>query len=152
MAFSLAIACSLAACGYLNPNPDPSLEPVECTAIGCENAVGFSLDIDLVTEVAYDIEACLDDRCEAQTLRVPPPADGPFTGTAVGNLSLDTISDSITMALGLGSFEGVHIARLSVRDEAGELIAEIEANTEFERQQPNGPGCEPICWFARVEG
>jgi hypothetical protein len=66
--------------------------------------------------------------------------------------SEDTVSDSIYLGLGEGSFEGVHVARLSVRNAAGELIAEIEANTEFERQQPNGEGCEPICWIATVEG
>jgi hypothetical protein len=32
----------------------------------------------------------------------------------------------------------------------GEVIAEFDGEAEFEQTQPNGPGCEPVCWLAAI--
>ena len=50
-----------------------------------------------------------------------------------------------------GDYRGTPLVFLIVRDSTGANLAEAEEEADFERQQPNGPGCPPGCWFARVE-
>ncbi len=123
--------------------------PRECTDAGCVSAVTFHLRVDLEVNVAYEFEACIDERCERETLLVPLPDDGPFTGTSAGALTLAIATDSVTLSLGDREMLGAHRARITVLDGA-DVIAEADEQVEFDRQQPNGPGCEPICWFAEV--
>lgn len=141
----LVLIAPVAGCNLLD------LVPRGCTAAGCESAVVFDLEADLQAEVSYQITACFDGRCEEGVLTVPPPADGPFTGTSLGALSIDTDSDSVTLALGEGDFAGDHAVQLTVRTASGDVIARSDEVVEFQPNQPNGPGCEPICWLARVD-
>lgn len=149
---AIAFAAIIAGCELLLL-PSPTAQPSDggrfCTMIGCENGVTFRVDVDLLPEVAYDVEACFDGRCERQVLRVPPPTDGPFTGASAGNLSIDTLADTIRLRIGEGSFEGSHEVRIVIL-EAGEPLVEATVTAELTATQPNGPGCEPVCWGAEV--
>lgn len=128
----------------------PLGEPRACTGIGCESGVRFNLGVDLVAEVAYEVTACVDDLCGEGILEVPPPADGPFTGTSDGALTIATDTDSIFYSLGDLDASGRHRVSIKVRSESGDVVAEFEGEAEFERTQPNGPGCEPVCWLAEI--
>jgi hypothetical protein len=146
----LGLIVLLAACDAFNRLPwGTAPSPRACTAIGCESAVVFPVAIDLEVDIAYDVEACVDEVCERQVLRVPLPADGPYTGTAQGSISLYIDTDTITFTLGDRELRGNHRARLTVlRD--GDPIIDDETDVEFARHQPNGPGCEPVCWSAEA--
>jgi len=140
----------LAACDAFSMLPwGTQSSPHLCTLIGCDSAVIFQVPVDLEVDIAYDVEACVDDVCERQVLRVPLPADGPFTGTTQGSISLFIDTDTITYTLGDRELPGDHHARLTVRRD-GDPIVEDETDVQFARTQPNGPGCEPVCWIAEV--
>jgi hypothetical protein len=137
------LATTLAGCQLFGPR--------YCTGIGCESSVTFVLSADLSAEVGYDVEACLDALCDRQTLRVAMTHAGPSVGAFAGRLWLDQMTDDVSLTLPEGTYDGRYEVRLLVRDEAGDIIADVEAETAFERQQPNGPRCEPVCWNARIE-
>ena len=120
-----------------------------CTMIGCESAVVFHASIDLKAGIPYDVEACVDDMCERQVLRVPLPDDGPFTGTSQGSISLFIDTETITFTLGNRELPGTHQARLTVRRHGDPILA-IGTDVKFVRTQPNGPDCPPVCWIADV--
>ncbi|MGH2401859.1 MAG: hypothetical protein ACRDE6_04045 [Candidatus Limnocylindria bacterium] len=145
---SIATVLLLVACDALGV--PPLGEPRICTQVGCESGVHFKLDVDLVAEVAYEVSACVDDICDEGILEVPPPADGPFTGTSDGALTIATDTDSISYSLGDLDASGRHRVSITVRSESGDVIAEFDGEAEFERTQPNGPGCEPVCWLAEI--
>ncbi len=145
---SIAAVLLLVACDALGVPPIGGER--SCTLIGCGSAVGFNLDVDLVAEVAYEVTACVDDLCDEGILEVPPPADGPFTGASDGALAIATDTDSIFYSLGDLDASGRHRVSITVRSESGEVNAEFDGEAEFERTQPNGPGCEPVCWLAAV--
>jgi hypothetical protein len=46
-------------------------------------------------------------------------------------------------------YGGAHEVSLTLAGTDG-LTVDVDATAEFERGQPNGPGCEPICWQATV--
>jgi len=140
---ALTTVAVLTGCGLLVP-------PRACTDAGCESAVTFLLPVDLEVNVAYEVEACVDELCERATLAVPLPEDGPFTGVTVDAITLQTDTDSIMLSLGNREMADDHRVRVTVSID-DEAIAEGEADVAFERNQPNGPGCEPVCWFAEVE-
>jgi len=140
---ALTTLALLAGCGLVDPAPK------YCTQIGCESAVTFLLPVDLEVNVAYEVEACVDELCERATLAVPLPEDGPFTGVTVDAITLQTDTDSITLSLGAREMAGDHRARVTVWID-DEAVAEADEDVPFERDQPNGPGCEPVCWFAEL--
>jgi len=126
------------------PAEPPGGEPLACTLIGCESQIEFQLSGDLVRGVAYEIEACVDGDCASETVKVPDSGfvlEGPFT--------LDADRDTVTVRLLGADYSGTHAVSLSVAGPAGP-IAEVETETDFERLEPNGPGCEPVCWHATV--
>ncbi|MCA1587555.1 MAG: hypothetical protein LC744_02465, partial [Chloroflexi bacterium] len=63
--------------------------------------------------------------------------------------TLDADRDTVTLRLLGHDYSGSHTVLLSVIGEGGP-VAEVKAETDFERSQPNGPGCQPVCWQARV--
>lgn len=142
-------ALVLTACGLV---PEPDRPPQACTGIGCESAVAFNLSVDLEPGVEYRVEACLDDRCATETIAVPDADDEPgATGRRVGQIDLSTADDRILLVLPEDDYGGEHRASLRVVTTADdELNVAAEEVTAFERQQPNGPGCPPVCWFAEV--
>jgi hypothetical protein len=46
-----------------------------CTLIGCNNRLSFDPGMDLLPGVAYEVEACVDDRCEEGVLQARWAAD-----------------------------------------------------------------------------
>ena len=144
LSVALLIIAMMTGCELLEPAPRV------CTDIGCESAVTFRLPVDLEVNVPYEVEACIGELCERATLSVPLPDDGPFTGVTIGAITLQTDTESITLSLGSREVAGVHRARVTVSTD-GEPIAEGDEDVEFERGQPNGPGCEPVCWVAEVD-
>ena len=147
---ALGLIVVLAACEAFSLLPGRTSPSARlCTAIGCESGITFHLPVDLEVDVAYDVEACVDNVCERQVLRVPLPTDGPFTGTAQGSISLQIDTDTIMFGLGDRELPGSHQAHITVWRN-GDPIVEHEMDVEFGRTQPNGFGCEPVCWFADV--
>jgi hypothetical protein len=125
------------------PADPPEDAPIACTLIGCESQLEFELSADLERGAAYDIEACVDGDCTSETVEIPD------SGFVIGGaFTLDADRDTVTVRLIGDDYSGSHTVSLSIAGEG--LAAEVEAETEFERSQPNGPGCEPICWHATV--
>ena len=139
---ALLLLLILAACQVIDPRPP------ECTAIGCQSAVTIVAGVDLTNGTPYAVEVCVDGRCEDATLTVVE--GGGAIGASSGAITLDTSADSIGFALGDGDWSGIHRVTATVRDASGEVLVDVDEEVEFERSQPNGPGCEPICWFAEI--
>lgn len=123
-----------------------------CTDIGCGSQVVFWTDADLQATVAYDVEACVDDVCESATLEVPEDrvAEGVVPSIEVGALGLETDRDVVYFGLPDGNWSGSHQFSLVIRDAAGTIVADITQTGRFERMQPNGPDCPPVCWMADI--
>ena len=124
--------------------PVPPSARVICTLIGCDSHVRFGLVVDLKPGETYDIEACVDGNCVAEMVRVRQRGDGtrePFV--------VDARTDTVVFVLPAGDYSGTHTVSLAVRGADLEPI-QIQADTEFERSQPNGADCPPVCWQAIV--
>lgn len=142
----LALGVILAAC-VAPPVPDGPV--LACTLIGCESQVVFEVGTDIVSGETYEVEACIDGLCESATVAVPP-AQGQAMGAGLsGSLMLDPQQDLVTLRLAGADYSGRHTVSLTLAGPDGQLT-EMAAETEFERSQPNGPGCEPVCWQAIV--
>jgi hypothetical protein len=120
--------------------------PIACTEIGCESAVSFHLDIDLQTGIEYRLEACVDESCATESLNVPA---GSSLGHRAGQFDVSTEDDRVLFLLPEGEFPGEHRVSLRVSGPDG-VLTDHQALVEFQRNQPNGPGCPPVCWFAEV--
>lgn len=128
--------------------PDPP--GLICTQIGCETQVVFELGADaIVSGATYEVEACIDGRCESATVAVPRAQGGAMGAGVSGSLVLDAQQDAVAFTLGDGDYSGMHEVSLTLVGPDGQRT-EVVSDTEFERGQPNGPGCEPICWQATV--
>ncbi len=141
-----AMALILGAC--LAP-PVPAGPQNACTAIGCESQLAFDLGADLQPGGTYELEACIDGDCATATVPIPPPVDGGGSFGVGGPFTLDAGNDIVTVRLVGEDYSGAHEVSLTLAGTDG-LMIDVEATTEFERGQPNGPGCEPICWQATV--
>ena len=127
------------------PAEPPGGEPIACTLIGCESQIEFQLSGDLQRGETYQIETCVGEDCASATLQIPDSGfvlEGPFT--------LDADRDTVTVRLLGSDYSGARSVSLHV-DGPGGPVAEVETEIEFDRMQPNGPGCEPICWHATVQ-
>lgn len=125
-----------------------------CTAIGCVSAVSFdvggvSLGADFVG--ALDAEVCFDGRCA--TTRWIQKADGSSRGTN-GNIEILTGPNNVEVMLVLPDARydtsTVHDVSLTLRVD-GQPPISVERRVTMTRSQPNGAGCEPVCWSVRVE-
>jgi hypothetical protein len=137
----LAVGFMIAACDALGV---PPFAPVECTLIGCDSQVVFEIPANLEASRTYDVEACIDQGCETVTLEIPPQGVG-----LAGPFLIDAATDVVTLRLPEGDYSGTHAVSLTLGSADFEPI-EIEAETEFERGQPNGPDCPPVCWRAII--
>ena len=146
-AVALLTGCNVLLVGSASPTPNTDM-PV-CTLIGCESQMVFELDGDLASGASYQVEACIDDRCEEATVDVPPAQAGAVPAGSAGAFVLDPQNDVVVFLLGEGDFRGTHAVSLSVDDGSGEPV-DLEGDVEFEHLQPNGAGCEPICWHATL--
>ena len=130
----------------------PAGQNRSCDAIGCSSQVSFHLSADLEAGVAYTVEACADDHCRQHTLTVPEDRSAGVAARAVTDgLGLDTDRDAITLTLPDGTdWSGTHAVTLRVVTSDGDPVTHMTDDVEFERTQPNGPGCPPVCWLAEV--
>lgn len=144
----VALATLLAACESI-PGLPPDV-PRACTEIGCENLLSFVLtDVDLVAGTDYAVQVCLEDDCEQATLQVPEEPG--VVGASAGRLALDVEGDVVTLRELGGELSGSYAVSFEVRDSAGQQLVATQGETRFQRSQPNGDGCPPICWQARIE-
>lgn len=120
-----------------------------CSAAGCTSGAAVVVPVDLVAEVAYEVELCVDGTCHREVLEVPPPADGPVSGVSVGALSLDVDRDVVGIALGEGDWSGTHTVSATVLH-GSTVLFETEDELEFAAVRPNGPDCPTTCWFAEL--
>jgi hypothetical protein len=144
---ALALLLVLVGCELLGPQP----QPPECTAIGCDNQLRAVVAQDLQPGVEYEIEMCVGTRCAEADISVPE--GGGAVGASDGSITLETQADAVVFRLPDADWSGVHRVTATVRDAtSGEPLADVDvdAEVEFQRSQPNGPGCPPICWFAEV--
>lgn len=132
----------LSACGLFMPTP----LPLVCTAMGCESQVLFELDVDIAPGTSYSVQACVDAQCEDAEIRVP--AGGGAIGT-VGNIVVSPIDNVIAFRLHGADYSGSHAVTLNLELPDGGTVL-VEQDVEFERSQPNGPRCEPVCWTATI--
>lgn len=151
-ALGIAAVALLTGCNMLlvgSPLPTPTDDVQVCTLIGCESQVVFELDRDLASGASYQVRACIDDRCEEATVDVPPAQGAAVPAGSAGPFVLDPQHDTVAFLLGEGDFNGTHTVSLTVGDGSGEPV-ELAGDVEFEHLQPNGEGCEPICWQATL--
>ena len=135
----------LTACGSLMPSDSPTEHLGACTLIGCESQVIIEIDYDLRPGREYSVEACVGGECERALIRVPR-GNGVAT---IGNLVVSPVDDVVTLLLHGDDYSGSHAVSLLVESSVQGSIL-VEEEVEFERTQPNGPGCEPVCWIATV--
>ncbi len=120
-----------------------------CTAVGCINAVAFQVGFAVERDVVYEVEACVDGLCTHASMSVVGPATQ--TGDTVGALTLWEDADRLDLDLGHGDFSGSHEVALTIRDASGAALVSWSETVEMQRSQPNGPWCDPTCWYAEVE-
>ena len=101
-----------------------------CTP-NCKSAGCFSgILVELAQRRLADAEAitvCLDDKC----------ATVPIT-TASVQMMLPDVKSS-----------GPHETTIDLSSRSGALTRLFSGPLEYTRQQPNGKGCQPVCYFAR---
>ena len=146
----VAFAVLLVSCEALLPiTPSPNGDAVACTLIGCDSQVIFELDTDIESGITYDVTACVDGACEEARVEVPPVNDGAVPAGQTDNIVISPDDDVVAYVLHGNDFSGSHIVSLSL-DAPGLPSVRVEESVEFERSQPNGPRCEPVCWTATV--
>ena len=105
--------------------------PRACTEIGAANGVTVHV-LDLVRSDQLDVEVCLDGQC----VTAPMSADGP-PETFVELPAVDSVAE-LTY-------------RVTVRTPGGTVVVPTrEITTAANRVQPNGEGCPPTAYQARV--
>jgi hypothetical protein len=146
----VAFAVLLVGCETLLPiTPSPNGGAVACTLIGCDSQVIFELDTDIESGVTYDFTACVDGACEEARVEVPPVNDGAVPAGQTDNIVISPDADVVAYVLHGNDFSGSHIVSLSL-DAPGLPSVRVDESVEFERSQPNGPRCEPVCWTATI--
>lgn len=150
-ALATLLGVLLAAClaPTVPPQPDnpplPEDPPRLCTQIGCESYLLFELDVDLQPGLRYELEACVDGECTSETIVVD--RNGFSRSGAIG---IDAHRDTVGVTLFGDDYSGRHQVSLTVIGGPGGIARMAAEGIEFERVQPNGPGCEPVCWQAIV--
>jgi hypothetical protein len=136
------------------PGPEPPLRA--CTEIGCESQLTFTgakLGALLGSARRLTVRACLDVRCETVTIEPRECQELAFLQGGErflcqqGNLTFKPLAPGDTTDLS----RGAHTVSLRVTGEDGAtLLHETVEGTVFTREQPNGPGCPPVCFLAIV--
>lgn len=125
---------------------------LECTEIGCESGVAFSIGNLNAASQSYPltIEVCVGSLCRTATVDNQNGAvscsaeDGAVScsvsedGSVTGNILLepDTESESVS---------------IKVTDSQGQVVVDETKTVTFEESQPNGQGCEPTCRNGEIE-
>jgi hypothetical protein len=104
-----------------------------CTLIGCDSAIAVSLSDELASG-AYELEACVDEKTCTST-----------------NFEITGQSDyEVYVPFGEAQFSEVAMVVVTVTDSSGSVVANARGEVKFERSQPNGWRCPPVCWWARM--
>jgi hypothetical protein len=120
-----------------------------CTQVGCANAIRYDPSIDLERDTVYDVEACIDGDCQQGSFEVVGP--GTERGDVDGALALWADEDHVDLALGEADFSGSHSVSFTLRDAAGEVLAQFDDTIELTKSEPNGGWpCGPTCWSADI--
>lgn len=153
--------CLVVACGSDGSTattvPPSTAPPAVCTEIGCNSGLRVELaDADLTADSTYSIDICIGEECVQ--VEVGPGHTGEITSGADpstlegGSIFLDAEADRVELMLGFVEFDPIETVSFSITDVAtGEVMASTGGeDVPFERSQPNGPGCPPVCFFGRL--
>lgn len=119
-----------------------------CTMVGCESGVGFDLPRVLDPGQEFNVRACVDDFCREASGTVPDlgcATDGNLAVCGSGSSGAD-----VQLVLPGGRYDGMRDVRLELTSRSGAVLAESHTTVEFERLQPNGLSCGPVCWGVSV--
>ena len=106
-------------------------QPRACTEIGASNGVAVDV-LDLVRSEQLDVEVCLEGQCVSAPLFVDGPPE-----TFVELPAVDSVAE-LTY-------------RVTVRTQAGAVVVPTqEVIAAASRVQPNGEGCPPTAYQARL--
>jgi hypothetical protein len=123
-----------------------------CTAVGADSGVSFDLSPVLAhTARPVNVRACVRNSCASITVDKPTSDDlSPFHGPGVWRdwfprdlEGVVQVNDSLLAWLPV-------TVRLTVEDQAGNLIFDAIGRVRPHMWQPNGPGCEPTVYSAAV--
>jgi hypothetical protein len=125
-----------------------------CTEIGCFSY--FRADFDKSSdwesgrwEVTFRADGSTLGTCEVE-LPASPNAEGDCTGELLLRLRSD--GQAIELASSRRDFSENTPSEFTVRLERdGQQVAQQTFSPEFDRLQPNGPGCSPVCHQAKAE-
>lgn len=95
---------------------------------------------------------CVDDACGESRVRTKP--DGSSVGGGDGSVTIfeepGTFSASYVLPAAAYDESTLHRATLEVTVNGGEPYR-VQREVRLTRTQPNGRGCEPVCWQATIE-
>lgn len=130
-----------------------------CTGMGC--TTGIFMDIGAGEFRQGDqatVELCLDETCAraAGPLSATHGLDGKAQAFGKGSYFHVWLQDGVVTAelhIGSDRFNDNRPRRLtfSATGEGGQEPVEHDQDVRMQRVQPNGPACEPVCWFASVQ-
>jgi hypothetical protein len=101
-----------------------------CTLEGCDTAVAVTHNQRLESGT-YDAEVCVGETCTTRQYEVTD-ATRPI---------------DVQVSFGDAQFSSVEVVTVTVKDQAGSVVVAGEEEVHFERSQPNGWRCPPVCWF-----
>lgn len=110
----------------------------DCTLIGAEDQLSITVEPPVRTRAAeFEVELCQAQRCRSKS----------FAATPLGTDGVQLMSGTYQVLLAtLGSgWDGDRKSTLTItaRDEAGQQVLSRTETFRFEKNYPNGKGCEP---------
>jgi hypothetical protein len=110
-----------------------------CNAIGCMTGVTIDFPKSFpVSDLPLAVTICADDVCDTSTID-PISTDGQTAIPVWAELPLEARSE-----------RDVH-ARVEIRSTtSGKVLIAASGAGRLRRSQPNGKGCDPVCYSARL--
>lgn len=111
----------------------------DCTLVGCVSGVAVDLAKGFpVGDLPLDVTICADDVCTTTTID-PTSTNGPTSGPLFEQLALDDRGERDVAV------------RLEVRSTSSATVLIAASGTgQLRRNQPNGKGCDPVCYTASL--
>lgn len=119
-----------------------------CTLVGCESGVNFDVDAPFEPGEEFRVSACVDDIC--REARGAVPERGCTTESDLTVCGPQSGGTDVHLRLPNGTYDKTYDVRFELVSGSGETLAQADASVDFQRSQPNGPDCGPICWSASV--
>lgn len=119
-----------------------------CTLIGCESGVNFDLTDPLEPGQEFHASACVGDICREASGTVPER--GCTTESDLAVCGPQSGGTDVHLSLPSGTYDETYDVRFELISGSGETLAEADVSVDFQRSQPNGPNCGPVCWGASV--